>query len=276
MLKPGAMRKGRARARCRRKAQRQAAGPERRAPGASSHPARREPRRTSTGARGALRRRAVVGLATAALLLPLGCGAGSQNLGPKQVLRRYGEALAAGRVGDAHRLLSAEARQRVSREEFERMVAENPQEMRDIASDLMRSSVEAEVRATAVAADGSRLELVLEGGQWKVEGSALDLYAQHTPRAALESFVRAFNNRRFDVLMSFVPDAQRKDLDEKQLEAAWEGEQREQMQKITQALEASLPALRVELAGRRATVGYGAGATVEMINEGGNWKIEDF
>ena len=206
----------------------------------------------------------------------LGCGAGGRQLGPKQVLRRYGEALAAGRVEDAYDLLSAEAHQRMSRADFERMLADNPQEVEEIAAELLRYSGGAEVRATAVGPDGSRLKLILEGGRWRVEGSSLDLYAQHTPRAAVESFVRAFNNRRFDVLMSFVPDAQRKDLDAEQLQTAWEGEQQEQMQKITQALEASLATLRIELAGRRATVGYGAGATVELINEGGAWKIEDF
>jgi hypothetical protein len=48
------------------------------------------------------------------------------------------------------------------------------------------------------------------------------------------------------------------------------------MERLTQALQASLPGVRVERIGTRATVEYGAGATVELIFERGVWKIEDF
>jgi hypothetical protein len=88
--------------------------------------------------------------------------------------------------------------------------------------------------------------------------------------------VRAFNNKRYDVLLRFVPESKREGLSAEQLQKAWEGEQRQQVEQLTQALEASLPNVRVEVLGTRATVAYGAGGTVELVHELGAWRIEDF
>ena len=48
------------------------------------------------------------------------------------------------------------------------------------------------------------------------------------------------------------------------------------MQRLTQALKAALPTAKIEQIGARATMAYGAGGTVEMVNEAGVWKIEEF
>ena len=130
--------------------------------------------------------------------------------------------------------------------------------------------------ATLTAPDGAKLLLVYEGDGWRVDGSALDLYSQESPEAALASFVRAFNNKRYDVLLRFVPESKREGLSAEQLQRAWEGEQKQQVEQLTQALQASLPNVRVEVLGTRATVAYGAGGTVELVHELGAWRIEDF
>jgi len=109
-----------------------------------------------------------------------------------------------------------------------------------------------------------------------VDGSAVDLYSQATPEAAIHAFLRAYDNQRYDVLLRFVPERQAEGLDEAKLKKAWEGEQKEEMDRLTQALQAALPTARFEFLGDRATMAYGAGGTVEFVREAGTWKIEDF
>jgi hypothetical protein len=185
-------------------------------------------------------------------------------------------ALRDGRTEDAYALLSRDARARLSEAEFSRIVAENGREIEDISSSLLKPADDPRITAKLSSPDGETLLLVYEGGTWRVDGSALDIYSQASPIVALESFVRAFENKRYDVLLRFVPEAKREGLTVEQLKQAWEGDQREQVERLTQALKASLPNVRVELLGTRATVSYGAGGTVELIHEQAAWKIEDF
>jgi hypothetical protein len=213
---------------------------------------------------------------TLAVALLAGCGAGGGSLSPRDALHSYASALREGRTKDAYALLSRDARARLSEAEFSRMVAENGREIEDIATSLLKPSEVPEITATLSSPDGETLLLVYEGESWRVDASALDLYGQASPVAALQSFVRAFDNKRYDILMRFVPDSKQQGLTAEQLQKAWEGEQREQVERLTQALKASLPNVRVELLGTRATVSYGAGGTVELVHEQGAWKIEDF
>ena len=125
------------------------------------------------------------------------------------------------------------------------------------------------VTATVTAPNGETLLLVYEDGHWRVDGSAIDLYSQSTPESSVRAFVRAFNNKRFDVLMRFVPDSKTEGLDAAKLKKAWDGEQRQEMEQLTQALEAALPTANFELIGDRATMAYGAGGTVELVRERG-------
>lgn len=205
-----------------------------------------------------------------------GCSATPPPQGPRETLGEYAQALNEGRVQDAYALLSDEARKSIPFEAFQRMVKENPEEVRDIARALTRPSGPPLVTATVAAPSGESLLLVYEDGQWKVDASAIDLYSQASPEAAVRAFLRAFDNKRFDVLMRFVPDIKKEGLDAAKLKKAWEGEQKEEMERLTQALEAALPTARFERIGDRATMAYGAGGTVELVREHGAWKIEEF
>jgi hypothetical protein len=180
-----------------------------------------------------------------------------------------------GRLEDAYALLSEDAKKDLPYEAFSRMVTENPQEMRQLAGELTRPSGDPEVTATVTTPDGQALLLVLEKGRWRIDPSAIDLYSQVEPRAAIRSFVRAFDNRRYDILMRFVPDDKREGLDPAALRRAWEGEQKNEMRQIVRALDAALTTARVEQIGDRATMAYGAAGTVELVREHGLWKIED-
>lgn len=210
------------------------------------------------------------------ILLPIACSAEKPVQSPKQALDAYALALSEGRERDAYDLLSDQAKNNISFEAFQRMIQENPDEVQDIAKALQRPAGPPLVTATVTTPNGDTLLMVYEDGAWRVDGSAIDLYSQATPQGAIFAFIRAFENKRYDVLMRFVPEAKREGLDEKKLKAAWEGEQAHEMERLVQALKAAMPTARVEVLGERATMAYGAGGTVELLREQGAWKVEEF
>jgi hypothetical protein len=261
--------------------------------------------------------------------------------GPSDTLRAYALALEDGRVEDAYRLLSDEAKRSMSIEAFRRAVKENPQDAAEIARALARPATDPVVTATVVVPNGDELLLVYEGGAWRIDQSAVDLYGQATPRQAILGFLRAFERRRYDVVLRYVPDAERegaagmeeapaepaepskavaqqapppKDTAQKpgetakpgeakpavtaagapappgaadeaklggqltadKLRAAWEGPQKEQINRIVQAIKTALPTAQIEETGDNAAMPYGAGGTVAFVREHGAWKIRDF
>lgn len=204
-----------------------------------------------------------------------GCASGPKAQSPEETLREYAAALREGDAEKAYSLLSEEARRTMPFESFQRMLAENPGEVREVAEALSRPAEPLRVTAVITSPEGETLHLVYEDGAWKADVSAVDLYSQATPLSALSAFVRAFEAKRYDVLMRFVPNDKREGLDEARLKEAWEGDQKEEMQRLCEGLESQLGTARVEILGSRATVAYGAGGTVQLLLEDGAWKIED-
>jgi hypothetical protein len=220
--------------------------------------------------------RAHLALTAALALACWGCSGSAIQQGPSDALRAYAKALDAGRPDDAYKLLSTDAKQRITAESFRRMVQDNSLEMREIAHALSRPASDPVITAAVTSPKGDTLLFVYEGGRWKLDSGAINLYGQTTPRRALEAFLRAFERRRYDVLLRFVPDGHREGLDEQKLSAAWEGPQKEEMLRITAGLRAALPTAQIEEIGERATLPYGSGARVQFVREHGVWKIEDF
>lgn len=155
------------------------------------------------------------------------------------------------------------------------MLKENPEEIKELARSLRRPAQPPQVTATVTPPNGPTLLLVYEDGQWRVDASSIDLYSQATPERAVAGFVRAYENRRFDVLMRFVPDTQKKDLTPATLEKAWTSEQKDDVEHMMQALRAALPTARFEVLGERATLAFGASGMLELVREHGSWKVED-
>jgi hypothetical protein len=205
----------------------------------------------------------------------MGCPQAKPAEDPQSILRDYAKALEEGRADDAYRMLSDEARRGISLEAFRRMVKDNPDEVREIGKALERPTAPPVVTAVVTSPNGQELHLVLEKGVWKVEAAAIDLYAQDTPRHALQGFVRALERKRWDIVMRFVPDAHKEGLDATKLKATWEGEEKEEMEQVLAALKQALPTATIEETGERATMPYGAG-TIQLVREHGLWKIEDF
>ncbi len=205
-----------------------------------------------------------------------GCAGGAVQQGPSDALRAYAKALDAGRSDDAYKLLSSEAKRSISAESFRRMVQENAVEMKEIAHALSRPASDPVITATVTSPKGDTLLFLYEEGRWKLDAGAINLYGQSTPRRALEAFLRAFERKRYDVMLRFVPDGHLEGLDQQKLRAAWEGPQKEEMLRITAGLRAVLPTAQIEEVGERATLPYGSGGRVQFVREHGDWKIEDF
>lgn len=191
------------------------------------------------------------------------------------MLRAYSRALDEGRADDAYRMLSEEARRGISLDAFRRMVKDNPEEVREIAKALARPTATPVVTATVTSSTGQELELVLENGKWKVEATAIDLYAQDTPRHAIQGFVRAAERKRYDVVLKYVPDSHREGLDPTKLKDAWEGHDKDEIGQVVAGLKQALPSAAIEETGDRATMAYSQG-TMQLVRERGLWKIEDF
>ena len=226
-----------------------------------------------------------------AVMFACACSASQGAQGPNYTLRAYSAALAEGRADEAYQLFSNEAKRSVSLEAFRRMVKENPDDVRDIARALARPGSDPVVTAIVTAPGGDKLELIYENGRWTIDGTGIDRYGQATPRQALVGFLRAFERGRFDVLMRYVPHAEREGsgsdlmwgddkaansgLTENKLKQAWTGDQKEYISGIVQAIRSALPTARIEQTEDRAAMPYGSGGTVLFVRENGLWKIED-
>ncbi len=252
---------------------------------------------------------ALFGLGVASLVA--GCTPSSVQRAPADVLRAYAAALGQGRADDAYAMLTDEAKRSLPLEAFRRAVRESPEDMAEMARALARPASDPVVTATVALPDGEELTLLLERGAWHVDGATIDRYGQSTPRQALLAFLRAFERKRYDVLLRFVPDAERNappaaevpatkptppsepsvavpsappsapstaadtGLTAEKLRASWEGPQKEQMLQITQAIKAALPTSTIEETGENAAMSYGSGGTVTFVREHGVWKIRD-
>lgn len=225
-------------------------------------------------------RRARPSAVRCALLLLLavtiaGCG-GASGARPEDVVAGLARALRAGRWDDAYALMSDDYRRRVSREEFGRRLDASRDETRETAALLERPDGPAEQVARVELAEGETVELVRENDAWRIDTSLVDFYDQSSPRSALRSFVRAMERRRWDVVLRFVPDADREGMTPDKIRDAFEGEGREQAARLVAQLRAHLEDA-IEEVGDRASLRYGEGDghTVLFVREDGIWKVED-
>ncbi|MEM9189793.1 MAG: hypothetical protein AAGF12_11490 [Myxococcota bacterium] len=211
--------------------------------------------------------------AIALVTLALGCPRGG-GVTPEATLADFSAALREQRYQDAYGMMSRNYRRRVSLEDFERHLTNNPAEANVAANALSQPDGPAERSAIVTYGDGERLAMVYENGGWHLQGNVVDFYDQSTPRAALRSFVRAMERQRYDVVLRFVPDADREGMSEDRMREAWSGDGREEVEQLLAKLRANLDA-PIEQVGERATMPYGESSTVRFVRESGVWKIED-
>ena len=114
-------------------------------------------------------------------------------------------------------------------------------------------------------------EVITPGPPAPPSKPAVAAFTNATPREALQSLVRAWKAKRWDVILGLVPDRYRAMLSAekigKQLE---EQEQRETLLLLTRSLNNP-----IEENGDRARMTYGDAREVQFVHEPDGWKIED-
>lgn len=209
-------------------------------------------------------------LAICAVLL-VACSGGK---GPSQTLDKYSRALKNHDFAEAYDLMSSSFRGKVSREDYVRMMRDNPREVDETSERLRGKRGSMEVSAEFEYGLGDTMRLVQEGGYWKISTNPVGFYDQTSPKAALRSFIRAYRLGRWDVMLRFVPNTYREKMDKAKMEQQFTGPSREQMETLFNTLEANVDEPIIER-GNDARMSYGDRFTVVFVKEDSAWKLKD-
>ncbi len=220
-----------------------------------------------------LTRVALAGLA-AVSVLAAGCSGTGVGAGPEETLAEFARALRERRFDDAWGLMDDGYRRRVTREEFRARLGESSAETAETAATPARVVGPAEQEAIVRYGAGESVRLVRDSAGWRIATPIVDFYDQSTPRAALRAFVRAMERRRYEVVLRLVPAADREGMTVERMRTAWEGDSREEIERLVATLRGALES-PIEEVGDRATMSYGERFTVQFVREDGAWKIED-
>jgi hypothetical protein len=201
-------------------------------------------------------------------------GACAPSKGPSETLDKYGRALQNHDFGTAYDQMSSSFRGKVSRDEYVRMMRDNPREVDETADRLRGKHGSLEVTAEFEYGLGDSMRLVQEDGHWKIATNPLSFYDQSTPKAALRSFLRAYRLERWDVMLRFVPDQYREKMDPAKMKAQFTGPSKEQMDTLMNTLEANVDE-PIDERGNSARMAYGDKYEVKFIKEDGVWKLKD-
>jgi len=208
------------------------------------------------------------------LVLAAFASACSRSKGPSQTLDKYGRALKNHDFGSAYDLMSSSFRGKVSRDDYVRMMRDNPREVDETAERLRGKRGSMEVSAEFEYGLGDTMRLVQEDGRWRISTNPLGFYDQSSPKAALRSFIRAYRLERWDVMLRFVPNSYREKMDAAKMKAQFQGPSREQMENLVNTLEANVDEPIIER-GNDARMSYGDRFTVQFVKEDSAWKLKD-
>ncbi len=205
----------------------------------------------------------------------LGC-AGRERSQPLAAIDAYAAALERKDPAGAYRLMSASYRREHTVEDFGRLLAEHPADVRETVRRLRQAKRRVELTASLPYGDlGAELLLVHEGTDWRLANNPLEFYPQGTPRQTLRSFLRAAELGRFDVLLRFVPAVWAKEMTVEKLTAELIGPKRQELEDVVRALRSATDA-PIEEVGEQARMSYGERFELRFVREEGIWKIEDF
>jgi hypothetical protein len=194
--------------------------------------------------------------------------------GPTGTLDQYGRALQSHDYGKSYDLMASSFRSKVSREDYVRMMRDNPREVDETADRLRGHHGSIEVSAELEYGLGDQMRLVQEDGRWKIATNPMAFYDQSTPKAALRSFIRAYRLERWDIMLRFVPTQYREKMDTAKMKAQFTGASKEAMDTLMNTLEANVDETITER-GNDARMQYGEKSEVKFVREDGLWKLKD-
>jgi len=209
-----------------------------------------------------------------AAALALGCAHRAES--PGDTLAAFGTAVERQDYQGAYALTSSDFRKRVPFAAFRAELEAGGADAQALGRRLRDGAGRAPLRVEVDVDLGEKLPLVWDGGRWRVDGQPFELWSQRTPRAALRSFVRALERKRYDVALRLVPNRYRPGMTVDKLREYWEGEQKVEngqlLVRLRAAVSANTPIVEV---GDEAHMPYGERYEVRFVREDGAWKIED-
>jgi hypothetical protein len=209
----------------------------------------------------------------ALLLLWLAGACAQRAAAPAGAIESYAAAVERKDYAAAYALLSSSYRQQVSLADFKAQQSADAAELAADARSLRDSADRWSARVFVALPGDESSVLVRESGSWRLESPPLAPYGQGTPRAALRSFVRAIENRRYDVLVRLAPVRFRASVTVEKLRAFWEGTTAAANRAFLRELRLNL-GTRIAEEGDEAFMTYGSGRQVRFVREDGLWRIE--
>ena len=212
-------------------------------------------------------------LRTSCILLSLLLLAACSSTTPQETLGQYAAALDKDDPEQAWSLLSPEVREQTSYDEFVRNWERYKEQMAPVVDSMRNASQSsARVRAQLDYSDYDTLQLRLTEDGRKITDGLFQFYAQDTPRQAVISFVRAMEERRFDVLMRFIPSEYARHMTPEDLKADFE-RRSDEVTEMIDALKANMynP---IQTRKDHAYMQYGD-REITLVLEGAVWKVED-
>lgn len=203
------------------------------------------------------------------------CAANKELAHPEKTLKRFARYIKTKEYKRAYVLMSKEYRARYSQKDFIDAIKNNRERTKDYVEQLERKT-KSEVVATYDFEDRRRIVLALESNDWKIKSDPIDFYVQDTPLNALQSFIRAIENKRVDMVIRFVPKRWVKNMTPDKIKLLWDGARAKDTERMINELKLVVKKNRhIKVREDRAELSYGDGKTIKFIREDHLWKIED-
>jgi len=200
-------------------------------------------------------------------------GCAHKTEAPSATLATFGAALERGDYRAAYALTSIGYRSRTTYDAFAAALTADAAGTKAFGRRAAAAAPHVPPRVEIPLELGDTVPLVLEQGQWRVDGPAFEPWGQGTPRAALRTFVRALEAKRYDILLRLAPRRYRGELTADRLRRYWEEERREDGPPLLGRLRAGLTAPIAEM-GDEAHLPLGADREARLVREDGLWRVE--
>jgi hypothetical protein len=203
--------------------------------------------------------------------LALGCA--HRDQGPVATIEAFGAALERGDFRAAYAMTSADTRKRIPYEAFAAGLGADANQTRALGRRMGAEAGRLPIRLELQLGLGEVVALVREEGRWRIDGEVFEPWGQRSPRAALRTFIRALDGRRYDILLRLAPARYRGDLSADKLRQYWEDERKDERLPLLARLRAAVAAPIVET-GDEAHMPYGPDLEAHFVREEGRWKLE--